>query len=280
MTDIGRKNIFVLDLLRVLCIIWIVVIWHGNDYLPIDYHYNESAVYLDHVTTMVLALFSLLSGMLLSKYRFASCEDVELFYKKRFSRFYVLFFIAVLSFYLLGFYTFKTSIKFGVSVYWGQKPFTLWYMSMLMTFYLITPLMRFSYSKRCIRAIIAIACTISMAALYYVGKLDNSVLLYFLSYSIGLYVGDYLLAWLRTHELEVSSIIRKGVEIIAYASFCMYLYHRVIFYAIGKITGYANEGIVFSMPIWCNVVAIVITIGISYYIQQAYDKILNNLHKK
>lgn len=280
MTYRNSNNIFVLDLIRVLCIIWIVVFWHGNDYMPIEYQFNESRVCLDYITTMVLGVFSLLSGLLLSKYRFNSFSEIMNFYKKRFSRFFVLFFIAVMLFYLLGFYTLKTSLKciLGVSVYIGQKPYTLWYMSMLMTFYILSPLV--NCTQRYLRFFMSLVFVSFMIFLHYICNLDYKVLGYFVCYITGLYSGGYIIKWLRNCSISTHVVCRIFVETLAYASFCMYLFHRVFFYLVGKVYGYADQSICFSMPFRSNVVAIITTIILSYFIQLAYDKLLNFLQQK
>ena len=277
-----NKNIFILDIIRALCILWIVVVWHGNDYLPMEYHWS-SVVVPGIVTKVVLFLFTLLSGMLLSKYNFWAKEDVWNFYKRRFGRFYILFFIAVLLFYLCGFYTLKTSIKCisGISMFIGQAPFTLWYISMLMVFYILTPILQYRFNMSWLRIFspILVFAGIVLLRVFNVTT-DNNLILYFISYELGLLIGEKVTTWLRDHDWKVPVSIRFLIEKVAYASFCMYLYHRVIYYAIGKITCYADGGIIFCMPIWCNVAALVSVLILSYYMQLYYDKFFKNINIK
>ena len=275
-----NMNIFILDIVRALCIVWIVVVWHGNDYLPIYYHWS-SVVVPGIVTQVVLLLFTLLSGMLLSKYIFSTKDDVWNFYNRRFGRFYILFIIAVILFYLCGFYTFKTSIKciIGISMFVGQAPFTLWYISMLMVFYILTPILRYKFKMTWLRIITPILIFVGIVMLRVIHvTTDNNLIRFFISYELGLLIGEKVTSWLRDHDWNASALIRFFIEKIAYASFCMYLYHRVIYYAIGRITGYAEGIIVFCMPIWCNIVAIISVLVISYFIQYYYDRLLRNVN--
>ena len=275
-----NKNIFILDIVRALCILWIVAVWHGNDYLPIEYHWSSVDI-PEVVTRVVLLLFTLLSGLLLSKYNFSAKEDVWNFYKRRFGRFYVLFLIAVLLFYLCGFYTLKASIKciFGISMFIGQSPFTLWYISMLMVFYILTPILRYKFNRTLLGIFIPllIFAGIVMLRVYHITT-DNNLIQFFICYEFGLLMGEKVMTWLRNHDWKAPASIRFIFEKIAYASFCVYLYHRIIFYIVGRITGYADVGsIVFIMPLWCNVAAIMLIFILSYYIQLYYDKLLKNV---
>ena len=143
-----NKNILILDIIRALCMLWIVAVWHNNDYLPVVYHWSNDFVPA-MITQVVLVTFTMISGMLLSKYSFNSKSDVWVFYKKRFGRFYFLFILAAVTFYFCGFYSLKALIKCvtGISLVLGQSPFTLWYMAMLMIFYILTPLLRYNYPQ-------------------------------------------------------------------------------------------------------------------------------------
>ena len=94
------------------------------------------------ITNIMLGTFMFISGMLLSKYKFENLKDVMSFLYKRIKRFYILYFIAALLFFLSGFIPdakiFLTTIL-GVSTYILPQPFTLWFISMLFSFYILTP---------------------------------------------------------------------------------------------------------------------------------------------
>lgn len=90
------------DNTRAICMIWIVCIWHLSGYIdlfPIEF-YSESASY---ITDSCLAAFSFLSGFFLSKYEIVNKTDFVCFYKRRFIRYYPLFFISALSLTVVGY---------------------------------------------------------------------------------------------------------------------------------------------------------------------------------
>lgn len=182
------------DITRSLCVLWIVAFWHIGDY--IDYHRSEMEFRLGvTITTGVLACFTFMSGYFLSKYKISTLRDAVDFYKKRVSRFYVLLFISASSLFFAGlvvgqqFYTTKQyfSIITGLGCFIEQVPPTLWYFSMIMFFYILTPLFqRFDQT---------ITKTVFFSALFALLLLLNKVLnvviderifLYFIFYFLGL----------------------------------------------------------------------------------------------
>lgn len=87
------------DILRALMVIWIVCIWHKLDYQSSHNGWiGYNSICFD-VTKIVLASFTLLSGIFLNKYSISSYSDVLTFYKKRLLRFYPLLIIALFLFY-------------------------------------------------------------------------------------------------------------------------------------------------------------------------------------
>jgi len=87
-----------------------------------------------------------MSGFLLGgKYKFTGSllnSQVKKFYLKRILRFYPLFFIATAALLLIDFNSSKASLMglIGAAPFVRESPKTLWYISMLMIFYLITPI--------------------------------------------------------------------------------------------------------------------------------------------
>lgn len=129
------------DNTRAICMIWIVCIWHLGGYIdlfPTEF-YSGNASY---ITDSCLAAFSFLSGFFLSKYEIVNKEDFFYFYKRRFVRYYPLFFISALSLTIVGYIPnlkiFLLTIT-GLGVFFPPQAPTLWYISMLTLFYLFTP---------------------------------------------------------------------------------------------------------------------------------------------
>ena len=133
------------DIARSLCMIYVVGVFHLTQYLgdSQEYYLGHSPVGSRFVSS-TLGVFSLISGYFIGiKYGFKDRTEVLQFYKKRLVRFFPLFFIAALLLWLIGFNTLGQTIcalmGVGCLVPENLYPQTLWYISMLMIFYLITP---------------------------------------------------------------------------------------------------------------------------------------------
>lgn len=125
------------DIARAVSIIW-VVMYHSLDYSNLWYHHSA----VKTLTYASLAIFTFLSGYLLaSRYDFEGKDCLKLFYRKRFVRFYPLFFISSLLLCLIGFNTWFNTVKglVGISPFWMPHPRTMWYCAMLIFLYFITP---------------------------------------------------------------------------------------------------------------------------------------------
>jgi peptidoglycan/LPS O-acetylase OafA/YrhL len=73
----------------------------------------------------------------------------------------------------------------------------------------------------------------------------------------------------------VSPIVNKRVYVnIAYASFCMYLFHRVIYYLITHIYSPSNN---IYMVIYLTLIAVPIVYVTSFYLQKYYDRITRRI---
>jgi peptidoglycan/LPS O-acetylase OafA/YrhL len=135
-----KDRILGFDIARAVSIIW-VVLYHSIDYANAGQLYNHSAV--KTITYASLAIFTFLSGYLLaSRYQFDKKGSVREFYKKRFIRFYPLFFVSSIILCLIGFNTWINTAKglVGLSPFWTPHPRTMWYCAMLISLYLLTPL--------------------------------------------------------------------------------------------------------------------------------------------
>jgi peptidoglycan/LPS O-acetylase OafA/YrhL len=134
-----------LDLLRGAAILYITCFWHLDDYTP-ALHFNNPVTQL--LTICVLGLFVFLSGMLLSgRYRIRHPKDVWSFYRRRLRRIYPMYVLAALGFLLAGITTLQTALKglIFLNILTGSSPGTLWFMEMICLFYLVAPLLLYSY---------------------------------------------------------------------------------------------------------------------------------------
>jgi len=138
-----------IDLLKVLCTLWIVGFWHLSNYgdviAPKAWEHNSD------ITTAALGVFMYFSGYFLSKYKINNSKDILNFYTIRLKRFYGLYLTSVFMLWLGGLFTpkpwFKSDFQIlttilGISSFFKPDVGTLWFLSMLMFFYWLTPIVK------------------------------------------------------------------------------------------------------------------------------------------
>ena len=94
-----QHRIIEFDFIRGLCMLYIVGVWHLNNYLGADMQFKGDVFV--YIKNAVLATFTFISGYMLRKYKFSSWHDVLVFYKKRVLRFYPLFLLSALSLFIM-----------------------------------------------------------------------------------------------------------------------------------------------------------------------------------
>lgn len=150
-----NARIIYLDVARSIAVLWIVGYWHLRVYCGRDYTDPHLSFPSDEwITKVILGLFMFISGFLISKYTFDNFKnDCINFYKRRFSRFYLLYSISIILLYVMGYnslfgrFSLLTSLTM-TSTYLLPQPRTLWFFSMIASFYIFTPfiLKKFPYS--------------------------------------------------------------------------------------------------------------------------------------
>lgn len=165
MTDahpVSARN-YTLDLMRALCILYIVSFWHLLNYTQAIPGYNNS--FTQRLTIVVLGLFTLLSGYLTgTRVNCLSGSEIMQFYKTRLLRIYPPFLLALVLFYFMGMTDVHKMIKTAVLISMFSAPSlpTLWFIVMVMMFYLSLPLLvamssdMLKYAITCILIIMAI----------------------------------------------------------------------------------------------------------------------------
>lgn len=192
-----RDKIF--DIVRALCALEIVAFWHLSNYLPEAYSYSETTLHIGEIITWgCLSCFTFMSGFFLSKYKITSYSDVILFYKKRLTRFYVIYLISACSLYIGGllfnqpfFINTKQFILtlLGLGCFYDPYPPTLWYFCMIMFFYLITPLLSLSIKNkyRYTIGLLIYLLIISMHCIHIL-NVDERLIVYYPFYVLGLFI--------------------------------------------------------------------------------------------
>lgn len=268
----SKKYIFWIDLVRVICMMWIVFIWHLKDYLPGEYQMFGSILKVSQwITVTALFAFTLLSGYSMAKYNFQSFKDVLSFYKKRLIRFYPLYLIAILCFWCFGWYSSVTVIKCmtGIALFFNEAPLTLWYMCMLMFFYMITPIINWKYGSYKINVAIYIFVILLFGLLSKLDVTHGNMALYTPAYMAGLFMGKNI----NLQSVDFSSFWAKAIKVLAYSSFCIYLFHRIIFVMVANMYNHTwvVDKVLIQMDISCAVIVVVCTCVLTYGIQFVYD---------
>lgn len=308
--EIGKRN-YTFDFARSFCVLWIVGFWHLLNYLPVELRLDDAVQQVCKQITMgILACFTFLSGYFLKKYEFNSKDDVLYFYKKRFWRFYPLFALAIVSMVLCG-----SSIKqvvialFGLSMIIPPPIKTLWYFSMIILFYFLTPGLKLRVGGAFYKTNIPRLCLILVVLVggyycadirlvyyfpfYVLGlNLKNSVVEklmspYTLVAAILLFVGisflytehillmfvqecSVVVAILTISKLAYNEKIQRPVSFIAEASMCAYLFHRS-FYTMVLILIRKFTEYEYMSP-FVALLSLVMLFVVAYFVQTFYNK--------
>ncbi len=195
--DNNKKRIQYLDNCRAVCMLWIVGIWHLLEYCDITTVANSSAGI--HITHAVLASFTFISGLFLGKSKVIMKSDLICFYKKRLLRFYPLFFLSSTSLFLIYImfgYEYIGSFRqllftiTGLAVFVGDSPKTVWYISMLIVFYFMTPIIILLNDRRKKIALTSIIYLVMVSLHYLYDCIDSRVLVYYPFYFIPIVFSD------------------------------------------------------------------------------------------
>lgn len=177
------------DIARSLCMIYVIGVLHLSQYLGDDYYLNNTKLGSSFAFSS-LGVFSFISGYFIGmKYHFVNISDISFFYKKRLIRFYPLFFIATIALCLVNYNTIEQSFcalsSIGCFVPKELRPRTLWYISMLMFFYLITPTFIFKGKIRFNTMFLWLILSIILRMCY---NIDNRLPFNLLLYIVGIIV--------------------------------------------------------------------------------------------
>lgn len=151
------KYHFEFDILRSLAILYVIAFWHLCTYGSAIPCFRNDYGYL--MTSCILGLFVFMSGFLFSeRYEINSLSDIISFLKKRLVRIYPMFFISLTIFLALNLIDFKRYLisVLLLNMILNQDLLTLWFITLIFLFYLITPFYLYKYNlkKVCIWTLI------------------------------------------------------------------------------------------------------------------------------
>jgi peptidoglycan/LPS O-acetylase OafA/YrhL len=266
-----------IDALRALSVLYIVGYWHLFNYVQGFPGYANLGT--EGLKDIILGTFTFTSGYLLAgKALQLQWAEVFTFYRRRLLRIYPLYAAALLLFLMAGL-TEKTVAVKGlllISMFAPPAPPTLWFITMIMIFYLVAPLMIHT-AERPFSFLVLCGLMVAGLVVFHrlVNPLDLRILLYFPAFALGVAVARQpilrqgiqrgrwpltLLALLSYLPFQVGSegslpgvglllpltligtlVLFAQAEhylgrrpnmlifAISYASFCLYLFHRLVY---------------------------------------------------
>lgn len=305
-----------IDWLRAWSVLYIVGYWHLFNYVLNFPQYAN--IYTTYLTYIVLGIFTLTSGYLLAtRSLHLNFYEVKTFYYRRLIRIYPLYFLALIAFLFTGLANSKTVLKgmLLTSMLQPPAPPTLWFITMIMLFYVIAPVL-ISYTEQLIAYLIWCGIIIiSLISIHvFIQPIDLRILMYFPAFAAGIIIARnqllhymlnkyrWLLAlllmpafWLFTTGKDntlygiaalIPSIVVGSlaflvyaeqylgnrynaiIAVISYASFCMYLFHRIVYKYLVML--YFPQELLLQIA-YLLIFGVGISFIISYMIQKYYD---------
>lgn len=216
----GSSRDLTFDIVRTICILEIVGFWHLQDYRNPVLYTRYIDFYGGVLTQGVLATFTLMSSIFLGRSSVHSIYEVGRFWVKRLKRFFPLFFLSSILLYVAssivgecwytGFNNFVLSLV-GLTNFLPPQPATMWYMSMLIFLYFITPIV-ISVNNRYIRFFLALTLFVIVIIIGEISYVDSRLLLYMPLYLIGLVLPKGFWAFIKKNLLCL--IVSATVTII------------------------------------------------------------------
>lgn len=180
------------DLLRAGCALWIVGFWHLMNYTH-GFPGANNAVTL-RLTVIVLGSFTFVSGFLLARTPMRlRAPELGRFYARRLLRIYPLYLLALLAFWALGMADRSTALKaaLGISMVYGPAPLTLWFITMILEFYLVAPLLIALRRRPALFVLAALALFGVAAACGSAANGDVRLAEYFPAFALGVYWANH-----------------------------------------------------------------------------------------
>lgn len=288
-----------IDLMRALCILYIVGFWHLLNYadsLTIDY--ENGVTY--RMTVAALGLFTLISGYLIGRKDIApDWRGISTFYKTRLLRIYPPYLAAIAAFAAFKIATVPALLKSTVllSMLFAPAPFTLWFIVMLMSFYVIAPPL---IQARSNLGYFSLFCLLIINALLALSlkfdTVDMRILLYFPAFATGIYLAGQpdrlarvidnipalgalvgaalLLIFAAMMQYQDRFKPMKIVYTISFASFFMYLFHRPVY---KLVTYFYTPETMLGDVLFLMGVCLPLVIALSWTGQTIYDHLTHRL---
>ena len=186
---IKKRNIGI-DILRALSTLYIVGFWHLFTYTTAFPQHNNAITY--KLTLVILGTFVLISGHFIGEKDLQMTKnDIAKFFQRRLLRIYPLYILALGLFTTMKISNLTISLKAAllISMFVKPAPLTLWFITMLLLFYFISPL--FIHASKTLQTqrfigyyIIAVLLLITYSV--FTKMLDTRLLLYSPAFILGI----------------------------------------------------------------------------------------------
>lgn len=186
-----KKRDASIDWMRALSILYIVGFWHLHNYTTVLPWYRAAP--FARLTVLALALFVLISGFLAGRSgRAISVRTVGDYYKRRLLRIYPPYLMALIVFTVLGLSqaAFLPSALMLTMIV-PPPPFTLWFMTMIVLFYLAAPFLLAIAGQPLRLAAIVGSVWIALFAIDGLGfDIEDRLLIYLPAFAAGLVLAN------------------------------------------------------------------------------------------
>lgn len=313
-----KQRVLFFDIARALCVLWIVGVWHITNYMH-SQNIIDTISQWALVTHIALAGFTFISGFFLGKKKLSALQFYKTRLKRFFIPLLATSLILSVFGWFDSPAQFILTIT-GFASFFGKMPATLWYFAMLIIFYLLTPLLLWKAEGKPVEIIARALVVYAIFYLLNIyGYCESRLLLYFPYYVAGMCLTmDNVVSLVTNKVYTVSSIVLLAVSVcltggynvmgggkillgvyllmvitynmekylhpavnhlfsrIAYASMFAYLFHRegygvFQFYEVKTST---------ELPEILLPILTVIIFVVSYYMQMAYDHLIQKYDRK
>lgn len=220
--------------------IWVVGIYHLSEYL-ISHPLHELQ-WARMVTWGCLGTFTFISAYFLAgKYDFENWTQIKTFYKKRLIRFYPLFLVSALTLLLIGFNDWTQTWRgvLGISTFVAPQINTLWYISMLIGFYFLTPILsRRSIIYKLFVFLLVVGGGAVFSRLFHTG-VDNRFFYYFTIYEAGILFSKHVPVSTQNRFYASKSLFIVGCILYVSCLFWVLYQPRTICMMVGGFIGTA-----------------------------------------
>ncbi|MEG2219325.1 MAG: acyltransferase [Muribaculaceae bacterium] len=194
-----------LDVARGLSMLYIVGVWHLNNYTDAF----SLAPWGEYVKNASLGLFMFLSGYLLGG-RYVVCDVGSFwrFLRGRVLRILPLFALSLLMYYNLGKISVGTALLsvVGLSTFIPPMPLTLWFVSMIIVFYLLFPLLSSGVLWR--QVVVAVVISGVGLAMVLLGTgIEKRFVYYFPCFAVGVMLSRYKIPEILSREVVSLSLV-------------------------------------------------------------------------